>query len=71
VTRATACNDPRPGSDPPTLVDDVLLEKEINAGALINEEIAIDGEPGVYNAILRAAGGHYSAISRAIVIAGS
>lgn len=69
LTRATACDDTRPGStEPPSLTEDVLLEQDIDGGAAYDLEVTIAGEPGVYSAILRAAGQHYSALSRAIVI---
>jgi hypothetical protein len=72
LTRATACNDPRPALTPPTLTEETLLDVTVQPGETIERAIAIQGEPGVYSAKLLPSGAtqavHHAALTRAVVI---
>ena len=75
LTRATACDDPRPDTSAfPTLTEVVLLEQQIAPGESFDVAVAIEGEAGVYSATLltgtpRALGGaRWSALSRVVTI---
>lgn len=70
LTRATACTDTRPSHlEAPQIAEDTLLIQNIIGGADFDLRIPINGEKGVYSAILVGdSEGHYGALSRAVVI---
>ncbi|TVR04486.1 MAG: hypothetical protein EA398_01910 [Deltaproteobacteria bacterium] len=76
VTRAFACDDPRPDvAPPPTVSEEVLLEQTIAQGEDFDIALPIAGEPGVYSATLLSRrpspidGPRHAAMSRGLVIA--
>jgi len=72
LTRAVGCDDPRPGTGDPVVLEDVLLNREVAPGTGFDLEVAVAGEPGVYTATLIPApvlGAIYrTALSRALVV---
>ena len=75
LTRATACDDPRPSLDAvPAVTELVLLDQEIASGEEFDVSVLIKGEPGVYSVSLipgtptRLKGVRRAALSKAIVI---
>lgn len=75
VTRATACDDPRPRTDAyPKVDEDLLFEMRIEGGEDFDHSIEIPGDSGVYTATLFTARprplgeSFWSAMSRGIVI---
>lgn len=75
LTRAFACDDPRPATaPPPTVSEEVLLERTIAPGDTFDFTVEIPGEPGVYAATLLSRppgpihGPRHAAMSRGVVI---
>jgi hypothetical protein len=69
LTRATACEDTRPDPrTPPTLTEDVLIRRRVLSGDSFDWVFEIEGEPGVYTAMMLTRSLHYGAMSRAVVI---
>lgn len=75
LTRATACEDPRPSVDaPPTVTETLLLEQVFASDESFDMAVPIEGESGVYSATLipgtptKLKGVRRAALSRAIVI---
>lgn len=68
VLRATACQDPRPGLDPPVVTDSTVLEQALVPGTTFDLAIEVKG-PGVYTAeLLPDEDERFGALSRAVVI---
>ncbi len=69
VRRATACQDPRPGLDPPVVTDALVLDQKVAPGGSFDVPMAINGEVGVYTAVLQPdAEDRYGALSGALVV---
>lgn len=72
LTRATACQDPRPAGTTPTLTEETLLDETVAPGQAFDRAVPILGEPGVYTAKLLPEGAgqavHHAALSRAVWI---
>lgn len=69
LTRATACTDTRADDrEPPTLTEELLLERDIETGTSFDVAIAVDVTPGLYTARLGDSRGHYAAMSNPILI---
>lgn len=68
LTRATACQDPRPQRTPVTLSQTVLYETKLQPGDRFDHAIEAKAETGVITATLQPAREHYAAFSRALVI---
>jgi hypothetical protein len=65
----TSCNDPRPNTDAyPIPEENVLVEIDLSAGSSFDEGVEVEGQSGVYTAVLSGDGYHYWALSKAIVI---
>ncbi|HJL19521.1 MAG TPA: CehA/McbA family metallohydrolase [Sandaracinaceae bacterium LLY-WYZ-13_1] len=72
LTRATGCVDTRAEDRaPPEPTETVLLERTIAPGEPFDWAVRVEGEPGVHTAVLDARGGHWGALSGAVVIEGS
>ncbi len=69
LRRATACDDPRPLPDPPTVTEESTDIATVDPGAAFDHVVPLDGAAGVYTATLLPANRHYGALSRALVIA--
>jgi len=69
VTRATSCTDTRPDHTVPVeLTEDLLVMRRIARGESFDWGVAIEGEPGVYTAMMLTTSLHHGALSRAVVI---
>jgi hypothetical protein len=70
VSRCTACVDNRPGTpnEGPDVAEEVLEEMALTPGSELDLEYAIEGQSGIYHAIVRTADGHYGSLSRAIAV---
>ncbi len=66
LRRATACVDPRPAADPPTIAEDVLFEYDVAGGDNFDVAFPVDGAPGLYSATLIGSRNNYTALSGAV-----
>jgi len=69
LSRATACEDPRPSTVAPTVTDTPLLERTLEPGADFDVAVPVEPtDPGVFAAtLLRSLPSHYGALSRGLV----
>ncbi len=69
LTRAVSCQDPRPDyTQYPEVDEQLLLEKAVISTQFFDFQVPIQGEKGVYSAVLSGNSFHHIALSRAIVI---
>ena len=69
LSRATACEDPRPSTVAPTVTDTPLLERAVDPGTDFDIAVPVEPtDPGVFAAtLLRSLPSHYGALSRGLV----